>query len=244
MSNDIPNECVNFKDAQGLSNSAKLLAGYMAATGIADAKAISAKLGIPVRTIQRLKLDIACVQVVSASANDANSAMDGAANSANCATDGVDQTADKKVSPTPPSKNITTTTTIQPVAAREPDGWAELKAEFNGSTAAMVEDVRRWMGPIANKADAVKWLGGTLSAFGRSRTAQAWTIVVAKVAKGEDVRNALPLWAKTAKGLKDDPVAAASALENPFAEQTKGVVRFAKAAPRRSTFNPEASGHA
>lgn len=143
----------------------------------------------------------------------------------------LNQQADKRVSPTPPSENINIITSSLPVAEREPEGWAALKAEFNGSTAAMVADVQRYLTPYGDKQSAVNWLGGTLAAFGRSRTAQAWTIIVAKVAAGEPIRNALPLWAKTAQGLKDDPVAAEAAIHNPFAEQTKGVVRFAKPAP-------------
>lgn len=66
-----------------LSNSARLLAGYMQATGISDAKIISDALGVPLRTIQRLKLDIAM------SANDATGGVFEDAKSAKCATGGV-----------------------------------------------------------------------------------------------------------------------------------------------------------
>ena len=74
-----------------LSNSAKILAGFMKATGISDAKALSEALDISLRTIQRLKLDIATCATdgVSADATCANDATGGGANSANCATDGV-----------------------------------------------------------------------------------------------------------------------------------------------------------
>lgn len=74
-----------------LSNSAKILAGFMKATGISDAKALSEALDISLRTIQRLKLDIATCATdgVSSDATCANDATGGGANSANCATDGV-----------------------------------------------------------------------------------------------------------------------------------------------------------
>lgn len=102
-----------------LSNPAKLLAGYMKATGISDAKVIADTLGIPLRTIQRLKLDVAC-------ANDANDATRGVSESANCAMDGVSEapmtppmaslarvednninTTPKEYKQTPPITNIT-----------------------------------------------------------------------------------------------------------------------------------------
>lgn len=83
--------------AQALSNSAKLLAGYMRSTGTFEAKVIAEALAIPVRTIQRLKLEIACANDAmcgaysehAPTANAATSATDGGANSANCAVDGV-----------------------------------------------------------------------------------------------------------------------------------------------------------
>ncbi len=88
------------KATAALSNSAKLLAGYMKATGVSDAKTIADDLDIPLRTVQRLKLDIAVAGATCA--NDATSgvsenakhATDGAdknANSANCAMDGVSE---------------------------------------------------------------------------------------------------------------------------------------------------------
>lgn len=104
---------------------------------------------------------------------------------------------------------------IQPSCADEtppeqPAGWQDLKLALNGSTEAMIADVQRFMGPIARRGDAVNWLTGTVSAFGSSRTAQAWTIVTAKLAKGEIVPNPLPLWSRTAKGLKDADAAPAA----------------------------------
>lgn len=101
----------------------------------------------------------------------------------------------------------------QSAAKGEPEatGWQELKSALNGSTEAMIADVQRFMGPISRRADAVNWLTGTVAAFGSSRTAQAWTIVVAKMAKGELVPNPLPLWSRTAKGLRADDAPAAPA---------------------------------
>jgi len=112
-------------------------------------------------------------------------------------------------SETPPEQSRAETEQKQTVCADEipPDGqpgWQNLKLALNGSTEAMIADVQRFMGPVSRRADAVNWLTGTVSAFGSSRTAQAWTIVTAKMAKGELVPNPLPLWSRTAKGLRAD----------------------------------------
>jgi hypothetical protein len=76
-----------------------------------------------------------------------------------------------------------------------------LKSTFNGSTELMLADVQAWMGPTARRDNAIRWLTGTLAAYGASRTAQAWTIVTTKIASGQPVASPLPLWAKTAAGL-------------------------------------------
>jgi hypothetical protein len=72
--------------ASMISNPAKLLAGYMAATGETNAKIIAAALGIPLRTVQRLKLEVA-----TAHANSANDAINGASENANSAISGVSE---------------------------------------------------------------------------------------------------------------------------------------------------------
>ena len=74
-----------------ISNSAKLLGGYMVATGITDAKTIAETLNIPLRTVQRLKLEYATCATggVLVCANSANDATGGVSESAKCATGGV-----------------------------------------------------------------------------------------------------------------------------------------------------------
>lgn len=47
------------QSCKGISNPAKILRGYIEATGISDARILSERLGIPLRTIQRLKLEVA-----------------------------------------------------------------------------------------------------------------------------------------------------------------------------------------
>jgi hypothetical protein len=64
-----------------ISNPAKLLRALIHATGITDCKQLSEMLAIPVRTLQRLKLEVA-ETVDTATANDAKHAISGAATSA------------------------------------------------------------------------------------------------------------------------------------------------------------------
>jgi hypothetical protein len=64
-----------------ISNPAKLLRALIHATGITDCKQLSEMLAIPVRTLQRLKLEVA-ETVDNATANDAKHAISGAATSA------------------------------------------------------------------------------------------------------------------------------------------------------------------
>lgn len=82
---DVATKCAQIKareKVKGLSNIGKLLRAYMEATGISCAKTIAQNLEIPVRTIQRLKLDIAC-------ATSATCAISGVSETATSAIDGV-----------------------------------------------------------------------------------------------------------------------------------------------------------
>jgi hypothetical protein len=83
-----------------ISNSAKLLAGYMAATGISEAKTIADNLGIPLRTVQRLKLEVATASATRGASESAKHATRGVSECANSATRGVFQS--EKAPNTPP----------------------------------------------------------------------------------------------------------------------------------------------
>jgi uncharacterized protein YdaU (DUF1376 family) len=93
-------------------------------------------------------------------------------------------------------------------AQPQPAGWQDLKTAFNGSTEALLDDVQKFMGPIADRECAVKWLTGMLSAVGQSRVLEAWQIIVSKQGRGEIVGNPIALWSKTARGLKETPAGA------------------------------------
>jgi len=149
--------CEKSKAVRGLSNTAKLLKAYMAATGVACAKTLSEALDIPLRTIQRLKLDIATC---------ATSAMDGVLTCATSATRGVFEapnappvaSAKERVSPhTPlPKENyphledrLSTTTQHSDARARVAD--AALRLDWRSIGPRITEACN---GALANPATA------------------------------------------------------------------------------------------
>lgn len=99
-----------------ISNPAKILAAYMRCSGISDAKQLAADLDIPLRTIQRLKLEVAtsdtdakcAISGASENAKRANDAISGAsgAKSLACAhkesLSGIDSNVEVKIIPLAP----------------------------------------------------------------------------------------------------------------------------------------------
>lgn len=83
-------------------------------------------------------------------------------------------------------------------------------------TELMIDDVLAFMGPIAQRHEAAKWLTGTISAFGPERTSRAWTIITAKRAAREAMPNPLALWSKTAQGMTSAPAKPSNADVLPF----------------------------
>lgn len=244
MSSLLVDNLEKIKANGSLSNSAKLLAGLMAATGISDAKQIADMLGINLRTVRRLKLDVASAIDVDASAtggsaNSANSAIYGSANSANSATGGTDQRTDKKVSPTPLSKNNIITTTVHH-AEREDgrtDDYADCKAAFNGSTEAMLAIIEAAMGGNC-RPNAAQWLANLVRINGQQAVAEAYQKFLTARAEGSIIARPLPWLDTTAKTCKRD---AAKATSKPkitgepegisIAAITEGAKRFMKPAP-------------
>lgn len=104
-----------------------------------------------------------------------------------------------------PSLEPTIEPSVEPRDRSEPAGYSDLKSAFNGSTEAMLADVQRFMGPLADRQNAINWLTGTLTRYGEERTVEAWTIVTAAAGKGRAVANPLAFWAKTAGGITPKP---------------------------------------
>lgn len=95
-----------------LSNPAKMLRHIMATTGVHDVKTLASILDIPVRTIQRLKLEVAvgasANDAINGAANDATGATDGATGAANDAINGASPcNLKKEIPPTPPKEKTT-----------------------------------------------------------------------------------------------------------------------------------------
>ena len=214
MTEYVANKSRDFKACESISNSAKLLGGYMTATGITDAKTIAETLNIPLRTVQRLKLEYAT------SANDATGGVSTCANDAKCATDGAEQ---KEIPPTPPKEKTTTkTTTVNPTAARDDgrtDDFSECKTAFNGSTEAMLAEIEHAMGGHCRK-NAEQWLANLLRINGQDAVAQAFQKLLTARAEKQIIARILPWWGKTAKNCKAEAKPAAKKSE-PMREPTE-----------------------
>lgn len=239
----MPRFAENIKPA--MSNPAKILLAYMRLSNIWDSRALAAEFDVPLRTIQRWKMECA------ASATDATGAISGvpsehehSATRATSATDGAPQAPDlalardlqraqaTKASLRDTSSNIHFHPSFRPDARereRELQAPADGRAEaFNETTEAMIADALRFMGPTADRRHAQNWLNGTISAYGSDRTTRAWTMLTAKAARNEAVTNPLSLWAKTAGSLKPQAVAPKGADPTTFHLVSPSTVRFAK----------------
>lgn len=145
------------------------------------------------------------------------------------------------------SQSVTRTPAHEPAREAQPDGRTdgdevECKAAFNGSTEIMLAFVEHAMGGHCRK-NAAQWLANLTRINGQQAVAEAYQKFLTAKAEGQIIARPLPWFDKTAKNCKAEAKTTAP-VENPFAEQTKGVVRFAKPAPRAVAFNPEAAGRA
>lgn len=211
----MPETCTNIKailedlQGKGLSSTAKLVA-ILESCGIEDRAEIAALIEIGSSTLRTAKSALKNERSKTSTAR--NQALENEHIARNQAQTLENERSKTSVSSRAhankelPSEVVITQSVSQTranVIELEPAGWSDLKTAFNGSTEAMLADVQSYMGPLARRSDAVKWLSGTVSAYGAQRTAQAWTIITTKRAQGEIVANPLPLWAKTAGGLKN-----------------------------------------
>jgi hypothetical protein len=135
-----------------ISNPAKLLRKVMQITGIGCAKTLAADLGIPLRTIQRLRLEIA-------DATCANDAISGGATHATSAINGVETTTDKKeIPPTPPKEKTTLPrTTVEQASSVAPRDYAALSKALLDACGKAVADPHSCPG-IANLMFPEMWM--------------------------------------------------------------------------------------
>lgn len=236
------------KSKPALSNPAKILLAYMRVTNRWDSRELAAEFDVPLRTIQRWKMEC------TVHGTNATGAMDGVpcvhehnATRATDAMDGAPQAPDmalardlQRAGANTETLRVTSSSiinfppSVQDARERkrdpEPseDGRPELASAFNDSTEAMIVDVLRFMGPLADRRHAQNWLTGTLTAYGSDRTTRAWTMLTAKAARNEAVGNPLSLWAKTAGSLKPQAVAPKGADPTTFHLVSPSTVRFAK----------------
>jgi hypothetical protein len=206
----------NFKAIKELSISttAKFVGQTMLVLGVRSAAEIIEHTGLSRSAVYRALADLSEVagdEFFSAIPINPTCPADGTETLISVPSVGLEQ---KEIPPTPPKEKTTTnleTSVSHPTTDRascEPAGWQNLKTAFNGSTEAMLTDVQRFMGPIADRTNAANWLTGMLSAVGQARTIEAWQIVTSKAGSGQIVANPLALWSKTARGLKETPAGA------------------------------------
>jgi hypothetical protein len=131
----------------GMSNPAKILLAYMRCSGISDAKTLAADLDIPIRTIQRLKLECATC---------ANDAISGAANDAKCARYGVSEAPNAPdMALSRADSNITNKNTT-PGESRERENADELNRQ------AYLAGLELKQGKVAKSARAIQRTKGEL----------------------------------------------------------------------------------
>lgn len=182
-----------------ISNPAKLLRALIHATGITDCKQLSEMLAIPVRTLQRLKLEVA-ETVDTATANDAKHAISGAATSAisgastaNDAISGASRTHARNEPPTGVvlSKPVEESSSPRTRATDEDD-----------VASAMIENICQWA--RMPEVNARQWLANTITVFGQEATARGYHTLKTKVASGEIVAKPLMFWTTTSRNEKDN----------------------------------------
>lgn len=201
----------------------KLLAILIAA-GVENTAELADLIGVQQRAIQKAKRPTGRVP------QDGNEPQDASLSSqTTCGTP-----VEKKVSPTPPSKNNSNleTTVIHPSTREDGriDDVDECKAAFNGSTETMLAMVESAMGGHCRK-NAAQWLANLTRINGQQAVAEAFQKFLTCKAEGQIIARPLPWFDTTAKNCKRDAAKNAPALENPFAEQTKGVKRHVQPAP-------------
>lgn len=186
-----------------ISNPAKILRGYMDATGIADAKTLSDALGIAIRTIQRLKLECATC---------ANDAIYGAANDAKRARYGVSETPnapDMALADAPSARaDITTRATKEsPTEISYSSKLASLPTD--DVSELMITDIIAWMHG-GDRRSAENWLSNTTKLFGNDATREGYHKLKTDLATGSVVARKLQAWTEISRRYKAKPTATAN----------------------------------
>jgi len=180
-----------------ISNPAKLLRAVMRLMGTTDTRELAAELDIPLRTIQRLKLECA---TDGADATSANDAINGAEQSANRAIYGADTDANDAISGASgasrtharkesPSGIVINLGSSQ-LAAREA-GEVEIDG-LNGSTPRLVGQLAGWLaGPLSapDREAARSILVGSVEAYGAEKVRAGMLELETLIASGEKPRN-------------------------------------------------------
>lgn len=234
MSDNIPNHRDHFKaiavNTQGTPTQ-KLLA-ILADVGITDTAELVEVTGLTARAIQLAKRSTLREAGFAAKPISAKPISPDAKPAS---LEAKPVSPSKKVSPTPPSKNNTTTTTIRHNAARDEgrtDGdFAECKAAFNGSTDALLTIIETAMGGHC-RPNAAQWLASLIRINGEEAVRQAYQRFLTARGEGKIIARPLPWLDITAKDCKREAKAApASPDVAAIAALTAGAIKHARPAP-------------
>lgn len=180
-----------------ISNPAKLLRAVMRLMGVTDTRQLAAELDIPLRTIQRLKLECATEDV------DATSAISGAgqdAKGANCAISGAPIDANDAINgasgasrthariETPSGLHINLS---EVPASQQRASEVEIQG-LNGSTPRLVGQLAGWLaGPMTppDREAARSILVGSVEAYGADKVRAGMLELETLIASGEKPRN-------------------------------------------------------
>lgn len=187
-------------DCKGISNPAKLLRGYIEATGISDARILSERLGIPLRTIQRLKLEVASA-VDDASAKHAIYGASDAPKTPNTPYMAPPKTPDMAFSAPEPSRAHATKES--PTEINYSSNQLASLPEDDISQ-VMITDIVSWVHGF-DRSNAEQWLLSTTKAYGSDITRQSYHKLKTDIVTGSVIARKLQAWCAIAKRMKSDP---------------------------------------
>lgn len=201
-----------------ISNPAKLLRAVMRLMGVTDTRQLAAELDIPLRTIQRLKLECATDGADASSAKDAINGVD----SANSAISGAKPDAKDAISgacgarnpsracATKESPSEIVISRVSQLASSAPAHADEIEG-LNGSTPRLVDQLARWLcGPLSvpDHEAARDILVGCVESYGPEKVRAGMLELQTLIASGERPRNLPKAFAGYIKGAKLAPAGA------------------------------------
>ena len=189
-----------------ISNPAKVLLAYMRLANKWDSRELAAEFDVPLRTIQRWKMECA------ANVTDATGAIYGvtsdnghSATRATNATDGAPLTPDMALARD--LQSCAGATKESPTEIVITNQLASLPAD--DISEAMITDIIAWMHG-GDRRSAESWLASTTKTFGSDATREGYHKLKTDMATGSVVSRKLQAWSEIARRFKAKPAATAN----------------------------------